>query len=60
MLRTKLSVLTWVFLLFRASNCEDASHFYSLAAVDINGNQVVEVVMVGLVCLNMYGLGEKI
>ena len=53
MLRSKLSVITWVFLLFRDSNCEDASHFYSLAAVDISGNQVVEeseLVMVGLVC----------
>ena len=43
MLREKLSVITVAFLLFRTSKCEDASHFYSLAAVDINGNQVKEI-----------------
>ena len=40
MLRTILFVFCWTLLLFRASNCEDVADFYSLAAVDINGQQV--------------------
>ena len=48
MLRTILFVFCWTLLLFRASNCEDVADFYSLAAVDINGQQVKCIGWIGL------------